>query len=76
MLEIVDRIGSSNNHKWTLSQYIRDLIKRANLYITPEELERIQPTFTEHEPKRKLKIRTKRQKKKITIKSKRKKGSK
>lgn len=40
VLDVVKRVGSSKRAEWTVSQYMRDLIKRANLYTTEEELNR------------------------------------
>lgn len=40
LLEIVDRKGHANKYEWDLSKYIRNLIYRADLYKTPEELYR------------------------------------
>jgi len=40
LLNIVSRVGPANRHEWTVSKYMRDLIKRSELYTTKEELNR------------------------------------
>lgn len=40
LLNIVSRVGPSNKHEWTISNYMRDLIKKTGLYSTEEELNR------------------------------------
>lgn len=40
LLEIVDRKGRANKYEWDLSKYIRNLIFKADLYRTKEELHR------------------------------------
>lgn len=43
VLDIVDRIGPSNKVEWTIGRYIRECIREADLYATPEELHRTGP---------------------------------
>lgn len=40
LLNIVSRVGSSNKHEWTVSKYMRNLIKKTGLYSTEKELNR------------------------------------
>lgn len=40
MLKIVAKVGPANKHEWTVSEYMRKLISKANLYTTEEELSR------------------------------------
>jgi MoxR-like ATPase len=57
VLDIVIRKGSSYQHRWTVSEYIRTCIGNSNLYQTPEELTRTTGTMLKIRKKRKKKIR-------------------